>query len=480
MKNTKNRKTRFILIISLLLIIGFSSTSFISYFVANNSLKDYVRTNTLPLTSDNVYSEIQRDVLPTIIISSLMAQDTFVLDWVLGGEKNPDEIARYLKSIQDKYRTSSAFYISEKTRNYYHSKGLIKKVEQNNPADAWYFRIDKLESDFEVNVDRDTADPTQTNVFVNHKVMDYKGNYIGAIGVGLSSNVVSNLIEDYQNRYARQVYFIDTQGKVTLRGKHYQDADTIFNTPGLAEIADQILANAKGSYIYSRSGQDVLLNTRFIPELSWYLLVEQMGTPEEHIQKTLWINLTLSSIITVIVLLITYFTFNQYQQRLITLATKDNLTGLNNRHGFEPAFQLALRSSIREKEPLSLALIDIDNFKMINDQYGHLIGDQVLIIFARVLKESLRDSDLLCRWGGEEFMILLPKCNSNAAALLADKIRLKIEREVMKINGRTITVTASFGVTQRIESESHDALYTRVDKALYKAKNLGRNRVEQF
>lgn len=139
-----NRKTRFITIISLLLIIGFSSTSLVSYFVANNSLDEYIRTNTLPLTSDNIYSEIQRDVLPTIVISSLMAQDTFVRDWILAGEKDPELIVRYLKSIQDRYKTATAFFISDKTLNYYHSTGLLKQVNPDDLNDSWYFRVEQL------------------------------------------------------------------------------------------------------------------------------------------------------------------------------------------------------------------------------------------------------------------------------------------------------------------------------------------------
>lgn len=473
-----NREARFIIILSLLLITGFTTTSLISYFVANNSLDEYIQTNTLPLTSDNIYSEIQRDVLPTVVISSLMAQDTFVRDWILAGEKNPDLIIRYLKNIQTRYKTDTAFFISDSTHNYYHSSGILKQVKKTDHQDSWYFKINSLEEDVEINVDTDTANMSQTSFFVNHKINDYEGNYLGAIGVGLSSKMVSEMIEYYQKSYDRQVYFADASGKITLHGPHYQGAESLHQTEGLSALADQVLTNQTGSYSYIKDGNEIFLKTRYIPELSWYLLVEQIGKPETHIQKTLWLNLLLSSLITMIVLLLAHYTISKYQQHLVEMAMKDKLTGINNRHAFDPASQQVIKTAYRNKDPLSIVLVDIDHFKNINDNHGHLVGDQVIVRVAKILQSHLRASDLLCRWGGEEFMILLPKCDIEHAQVLTEKIRLQIEYAEIMIEGKNISITASFGVTQYTRAESQIELVERVDKALYKAKSLGRNRVE--
>lgn len=274
-KYSFKRKTRFIIIISLLLIIGFSSTSFISYVVANKALDKYIRTNTLPLTSDNIYSEIQRDILPTIAISSLMAQDTFVRDWILHGEKEPKNIIRYLSSIQNRYSMTTAFFISDKTHNYYHSSGILKKVSPESTLDSWYFNLGKLQDDFKINIDVDTANLSQTNLFVNHRILDYSGKYLGIIGVGLSSEMITDMIAFYQSRYDRQVYFIDPSGNVVLSGKLYQGATNITQTEGLSKIAPSVLAGTGGSYTYFKGDQEIFLESRFIPELNWYLQVGQ-------------------------------------------------------------------------------------------------------------------------------------------------------------------------------------------------------------
>ncbi|MDO9477184.1 MAG: diguanylate cyclase, partial [Pseudohongiella sp.] len=152
------RKFIFISALTALMIVGFMATSLTSYFVVQESLSRNVSEQMLPLTSDNIYSEIQRDLLRPILISSVMATDTFVRDWALEGEEDSARIISYLNEIQQQYNTITAFYVSDATRQYYHPSGVLKTVSEQDPADAWYFRVRGLQQDYEVNVDTDTAD----------------------------------------------------------------------------------------------------------------------------------------------------------------------------------------------------------------------------------------------------------------------------------------------------------------------------------
>ncbi|MCG8508608.1 MAG: diguanylate cyclase, partial [Rhodospirillales bacterium] len=128
----RDKKIRFVAILTILLATGFILTSLVSYFVARDSLTTQIEENTLPLTSDNIYSEIQRDLLRPIFISSLMAHDTFVRDWALAGEIDEDRIIRYLAEIQKRYGTVTSFFVSERSRKYYHSSGVLKTVTQED------------------------------------------------------------------------------------------------------------------------------------------------------------------------------------------------------------------------------------------------------------------------------------------------------------------------------------------------------------
>ena len=170
--------------------------------------------------------------------------------------------------------------------------------------------------------------------------------------------------------------------------------------------------------------------------------------------------------------------------RINNLIAMDQLTGLPNRRFFDDQMSREWGRSRREKTPLSLLLLDVDKFKMVNDTYGHLQGDAVLQIIANTLKESLkRITDIIARWGGEEFIVLLSNTDSDGALNVAEQIRVLIEQTSISIeNSKTMKVTISIGVDTLIATQdcSPDTLISHADKALYTAKATGRNRVCKY
>ena len=155
----------------------------------------------------------------------------------------------------------------------------------------------------------------------------------------------------------------------------------------------------------------------------------------------------------------------------------DGLTGVNNRNKFEEVFRYELLRKERYKHPLSIALIDIDHFKKFNDNYGHLVGDEVLIIIANTLKKSVRKTDVFARWGGEEFVILFPNTTLVDAVKTSETLRKRVERLEHHTAGK---VTVSFGVTEHKENDTLNSLFKRCDDALDLAKEDGRNCVKSL
>lgn len=155
-------------------------------------------------------------------------------------------------------------------------------------------------------------------------------------------------------------------------------------------------------------------------------------------------------------------------------AEQDFLTGLWNRRKFEEKFEYLLRKASRYRQPVSLILIDVDNFKAINDCHGHLVGDEVLKTMGRHLGYTVRGADVVGRWGGEEFIILAPETAAEEARQLAERICAEIRR--LSFDG-VDQVTVSIGVAQSMEREKSDSLMERADSALYQAKREGRDRV---
>lgn len=171
-------------------------------------------------------------------------------------------------------------------------------------------------------------------------------------------------------------------------------------------------------------------------------------------------------------------------ERNRTLAMQDELTGLSNRRFILEALALHLAQAVRSTKPLTVLMLDVDYFKSINDSYGHLSGDRVLRELAACLKARLRAQDLAGRWGGEEFLVVLPDTDASGAWVLAEKLRLAVEHTRFTTrDGRAIPLTISVGFhtlqPELLGTADLDALISSADQALYQAKQNGRNRVER-
>jgi two-component system cell cycle response regulator len=165
-------------------------------------------------------------------------------------------------------------------------------------------------------------------------------------------------------------------------------------------------------------------------------------------------------------------------QKLQKLATTDGLTKLYNSRSFYSQLELEVDRYNRYKHPLSLLLLDIDNFKEFNDNFGHLEGDKVLVRFSQIIKSCLRTNDSAYRYGGEEFTVILPETNGDEAKTVAQRIRSSLETEKFKpIPNKNAKITISIGVTQYFPKEELSAFIRRADKAMYLSKKNGRNRV---
>jgi diguanylate cyclase (GGDEF)-like protein len=166
--------------------------------------------------------------------------------------------------------------------------------------------------------------------------------------------------------------------------------------------------------------------------------------------------------------------------RLSRLMRVDSLTGTLNRRGLREAFPDGPGAKAAEAlvEPLSVAMVDIDHFKRVNDRYGHAVGDEVLRAVSERLAASLRAGDGVVRYGGEEFLLVLPHADQPASARIAERAREFVAAAPVATAGTEIAVTVSVGVAERRAGESRDDVIERADRAMYAAKRAGRNRVE--
>jgi diguanylate cyclase (GGDEF)-like protein len=163
--------------------------------------------------------------------------------------------------------------------------------------------------------------------------------------------------------------------------------------------------------------------------------------------------------------------------RLRRVSVTDQLTGAFNREFLQQHLPQAIELATQRAEPLAIAMVDVDHFKRINDSYGHAVGDQVLAEVAARLRSTIRGDDQLVRYGGEEFMLILPRADVAKAAEIGERVRARFEGDAIAVDARAIRVELSIGVAEHAPAESASALIERADAALYAAKAAGRNQV---
>lgn len=168
-------------------------------------------------------------------------------------------------------------------------------------------------------------------------------------------------------------------------------------------------------------------------------------------------------------------TLNKKLDCISKIASYDRLTSVYNRYMFEELLHKEISRARRYERPLSLIMADVDYFKQINDTYGHKTGDAVLAGIAGALRHSVRDSDYVARWGGEEFVIILPDTTKSQAMVLAENLRKTIAGIVFE---KGVTITCSFGVTALRDEDTLNTVFNRIDTALYRAKAFERNNVQ--
>ncbi len=388
--------------------------------------------NDLPLTMDNIYSELTSEMTRPLLVSSSMASDTFLKDWATAGEADPEKVIRYLNQIKQKYGFFTAFYISVESKNYYRYNGIHKTVSKKDDHDKWLFDFLSSGKEYDFDVDTDEAAKNSLTIFINYRLLGKGGETLGVVGVGLMVDEVANTIKMYQQKYARSVFLTDPHGVIQVHPNiSLIEKSRIQKVAGLKGIASEIL-NVKekpANYEYEQNGQRIFLTVRYIESLDWHLFVEQNESEALRIARQNFIRTVVIGIITsILILTLALVTINRYQIRIELLAESDELTGIANRRALETEFHKALYNHSRDKKGFCLTLLDLDDFKQVNDSFGHIVGDQLLIAIVNLIKSTIRPTDIFARWGGDEFVILTIG-DSNNSSMVTERICETLRKE---------------------------------------------------
>jgi diguanylate cyclase (GGDEF)-like protein len=474
-----NFKNYVVIIVTFLLLTFSIGSSVLNYMKSLEETQVELKERSLPLSIDNIYTEVQRNLIEPTLVSSMMANDTFLKDWIIHDENKTDKITRYLESIKNRYSVFSTFLVSQKTGNYYTSKGLLEKIKEENPNNAWYFKFRENQDNYEINLDFNKYLGDSLIMFINYKIFDDNFHYLGATGIGIKISYINEMLKHFRLKYNFNVFFTDKDGNIVLSERENNDIGKAQSIKDLNLDKGALVDNSK-VIEYKKDGKSYILNTKYIKELKLYLFLEaEVNKFTKELEKTFYTNLLISLLITAVIILIILYTIRSYNKKLENLASYDSLTQLPNRRSFNEYFEKSLKLFKRDNIPRSVIFFDLDNFKMINDNHGHLVGDNVLKRIAVILNLQIRDCDSISRWGGEEFLILLNDSNVEQSFHVAQKLRASFENDLELSNLVNGSVTASFGVTAFKKDDTLEKVVSRADHALYAAKHSGKNRVEK-
>jgi diguanylate cyclase (GGDEF)-like protein len=360
-------------------------------------------------------------------------------------------------------------------------------------------------------------------VFLSHPIRDAKGNYLGSVAGTIylkQKSILNRLLGAHFYQDGSYLYVVDQDRRLIHHPVTHRIGSTI---TGNSVIEDVIAGNEGQREVLNSEGTEMLAGYAVIPSTCWGIVAQRPKDATLSKLDALMLNVLLNSLpIAAISLLLILWCARKISRPLTQLATSartmddpqtatqiqsvkswyfeasqlkkamllglgllhnnisqlrqdvqtDPLTGLGNRRTLENTLQqLAM-----QKQPFSVISLDIDHFKKVNDTYGHDVGDKVLVMLAALMRECSRDNDVLCRVGGEEFLILLPKASTAVAIQVAERLRQRVASADM---GLPHPITISQGVASwPHETNDISAVLKESDQMLYQAKRNGRNRVE--
>jgi len=476
-----NKFDRYISVVFIITIVVIVATSYFTFKEIFARSHQKQQEAILPL-----FSLITSEIIRPITVSQYMASDPFLLEYIQQDEIDSNIVFDYITSVSTKFKTLS-FIAMEKHQLLIDSN---KKITNLNGDDAeWYHRLKKSNKvEF-----TDFGDAQNPHLFFDVKMFNRQQDFLGFVGLAVDLDHFASQFKTFKKDFGFEVYFIDENDHVTLSSSqlmkttfhHRRDNLTNINTlewyqnyqSAWQQNINSNNNNENSKSIFSFSNDHLIVSQIALKELNWRVFIV---APPITKQSAYWQLFIQNLFIFLVVSYVLYYVFilcvRNFRTDLVKDSETDFLTKLPNRSFIHWKYsQLS-----NEHKHVSVVIADIDNFKVINDTYGHLFGDDVLKVIAKELSKNLRNFDLVGRWGGEEFIFILPDTNAQQAQEIVDRIRENIANIPFTpaSTSKQINITVSFGISDsNLAGVSLENILINADQALYSAKTNGRNQV---
>jgi len=463
-----------VFVITIIVIIATSYFTFKEFFRASHQKQQEVA---MPL-----FSLINSEIIRPLTVSQYMASDPFLRDYIEQEKIDQEVIFNYLTQVSKQFNTLS-FVAIEKHQKFFDSNN--KTANLSSKETEWYQRlkaIDKTEF-------TDFGDAQNPHLFFDVKMFNSQKEFLGFTGLAIDLDHFATQFAKFKEDYGFELYFVDDNNDVTLSSEQIMKTVSHHRKDAITNI-DQLpwyqhhqnnhqSSDNTGSHFFDYSSDDLIISQIPLKELNWRVFIIAPPITEQSVYWQLFLQ-NLIILLAVSLVLYSLFTLciKNFRTDLVKDSETDHLTKLPNRSFIHWKYS----QLNQEYKHVSVVIADIDNFKRLNDTYGHLFGDEVLKVIAKKLSENLRPIDLVGRWGGEEFILILPTTSADQAQEIINRIRKDIAQTTFTTpsnsSQKKLNVTVSFGISHsNLEGVLLEEILTKADQALYLAKASGKNQV---
>ncbi|MDF2179659.1 sensor domain-containing diguanylate cyclase [Aliiglaciecola sp. CAU 1673] len=454
----------------ILFLLAVAAISAVTYFAINNVVSEQSRIQQRAMAP--VFSLIRQELIRPLYMAQMLDALGPFKGYLDGSEPDPQALQTKLENIGNTL-DMLVFVASERERIQLQSNRETIILDPEHVD--WYFRYKDMPGDFFAVLGK----RAQPHLYMDIKQYDKEGNFLGFIGVGKSLAEFMRTFERYKKQYGYDFVFVNSAGEIALssdpkwepRAERYQK---------ITELAwyqywdKSKRTEEERSEFISFNNEDFLITQVPIEAMQWQMFL--LSPLEEQQQASRYFFISNLAVVLSLILVTTValaYLLKHFSQHVNKRLYTDPLSGISNRLHMEKLLE-DMRAQGNE---LCLIMADIDRFKDVNDTYGHNVGDDVIRIVSRLMQQGMRKQDFVGRWGGEEFVMLLPETDLELARQVAERIRLSIAERPIALGNLKLHVTLSFGVTHTTQNENTTELVDAADKALYQAKQAGRNRV---
>ena len=432
---------------------------------ANNRENSVIYINEVGNTVVDVFSEavaVSLSINNTFIRRILKNEDNF------SDEQRDKIINNYLSDIVSTFGYSTVFLADANTMTYYADGGFSKTIDPTNPDDDWYEPFKNSGKLYELNVDNDQANNNRMTIYINVRIKDGAGNFLGVCGVGVPVKQVMTLLQSVEAQNDISIKLVSADGIVRVA----RSGQLVFQRTenDLREMLKQY--DYSEPYTYLAKGLDGYTIIKYIAECDWFAVIEYEGGKTSVFGTMLFKNLMICLAIMLAVLVLVNFVLNNFTkhtEKVVEQALIDQLTGLKNRRAF--AIEIEALNKAQDFKSITAITMDINGLKLTNDTFGHTAGDDLLKGAAAIMKEYFVETGWkVFRTGGDEFVALTTEPLKNKEDFIKDfKLRLKqFHHEQIK----ELSVSVGIARGEELEVLSVEELIKIADKRMYADKEL--------